>query len=170
MSLTPFPTQVITSARKALPYPLSKKAQSDGTALVGGMIHALKDLYTEGLPQHMSFTYTPNWRLIKLEGRIRELLAKGESFSGPGGIPGEEQLKELEELQRKAQVCRRGVQVSDMCEVKLAQGLGVLRDNVLSFDDLADLHEWHTLDGCVVHYTPTSRYELLVFVTCTENE
>jgi hypothetical protein len=114
-------------------------------------------LYTEGCPGKMSFTYVPTWKIAELEAKVRELRSPA-NRSGQGVAKTEgERLAEAEELEEKLKTCRRGVTVSDMCEVRLAQGNAVLRGNVLKADDLpTDLLGWGTLKGCYVYYRQTS--------------
>jgi hypothetical protein len=105
----------------------------------------------------MSFTYVPTWKIAELEAKVRELRSPA-NRSGQGVAKTEgERLAEAEELEEKLKTCRRGVTVSDMCEVRLAQGNAVLRGNVLKADDLpTDLLGWGTLKGCYVYYRQTS--------------
>jgi len=136
-----FYANMTTVARMALPRPLSSKVQTDGTPLIGGMIHELKELYTEGRPHQMSFTYWPTWKIRAIESRLREV--RGSKDSEP----------ELRELERKLQVCRRGVTVSNALEITLTQGFGVLRGDVLTLDNLSNVSDWTTIDGCMVYCT-----------------
>ena len=105
----------------------------------------------------MSFKYVPTWKIAELEAKVRELRSPANrSAQGVAKTEGE-RLAEAEELEEKLKTCRRGVTVSDMCEVRLAQGNAVLRGNVLKADDLpTDLLGWGTLKGCYVYYRQTS--------------
>ena len=140
----------------ALPYPLSSKVQADGTPFIGGMIHVLRELYTEGRPSHMTFSYIPVWKLHELESKIRTMV-KPQQASHPAVTKSDdERAAEVDELERKAQVCRRGVTVSEVCEIKLLQGIGVLRGNILTLNDVTVVSDWVTLKGCHVYFSPMS--------------
>jgi len=105
----------------------------------------------------MSFTYVPTWKIAELEAKVRELRSPANRSVQSVAKTEGERLAEAEELEERLKTCRRGVTVSDMCEVRLAQGNAVLRGNVLKADDLpTDLLGWGTLKGCYVYYRQTS--------------
>ena len=157
---TSFFHQQITPSRKAIPHPLSSKLQLDGTPLLGGMVHELRELYTAGRPSRMSFTYLPTCKIQELEAQIQQLRLPLQHANKSAHAPAKtnaERAQDLEDLERKAHTCRRGVTVSDFCEITLAQGVGQLHGNSLKLDEaVADLSGWDSLKGCLVYYVLTS--------------
>ena len=142
----------------ALGRPLSTKVNADGSPKLGGMKHLIKDLYKEGSPHEISFTYVPKWKLAEIESKISDLKSVLSSSLSPARTKSELRA-EIEELEKRAQACRRPISVCDMSEIVLAQGTGVLSGNRLMVDDAvtsSGLIEWESLEGCYVYYTPTS--------------
>jgi len=120
-----FYQQVATPSRMALRQPLSTKVNTDGSPMLGGMKHLIKDLYREGAPHHISLTYIPKWKQAEIEAAIHELKAR----VAPGAVPptktAGEIRAEVAELERKAQACRRPVSVTAMGELALVQVRGL---------------------------------------------
>ena len=153
-----FYQHVATPSRMALGRPLSARVNADGSPMLGGMKHLIKGLYKEGAPHKISFSYIPKWKSAEIESKVLELKLRLSS-SVPPAKTADEIRAEIEELERRAHACRRPVSVSDMSEVALAQGTGVLRGNRLIVDEAiteSGLMEWESLEGCYMYYTPTS--------------
>lgn len=117
-----FYQHVATPSRMALRQPLSAKVNADGSPMLGGMKHLIKDLYREGVPHHISFGYIPKWKLVEIDAMIRELKARLDAPSAaPPAKTAGEMRAEVAELERKAQACRRPVSVAEMGELALVQ-------------------------------------------------
>ena len=66
-------------------------------------------------------------------------------------------ISDSESLAKRIKICQRGVTVADMCELKLAEGSGVLSGDALILDksdSIDTLCKVGSLEGCFVYYTP----------------